>query len=73
MEKALSSSETVSTPLRRDMSEVIKANMQRTRVVQEQVCESRECCMHLFEHKTRVRDIVTRYVGKRQVKKREIR
>ena len=59
----------------RDLSkvqELIKANLQRSKVVQDQVREAKDHALELFEHRDRVKDIVKKYVSKRQVKKREL-
>ena len=59
----------------RDLSkvhELIKANLQRSKIVQDQVREAKDHALELFEHKSKVADIVTKYVSKRQVKKREL-
>lgn len=54
------------------VQELIKANLQRSKVVQDQVKESKDHALELFEHKNKVKEIVNKYVSKRQVKKREI-
>jgi len=55
------------------IQEIIKANLQRSKVIQDQVLETKENSHKVFEHKKRVRDIVGRYLNKRTVKKRELR
>jgi len=55
------------------VQELIKANLQRSRVVQDSVKEAKQHLTNeIFEHKDRVKDIVKKYVSKRQVKKREL-
>jgi len=55
------------------VQEIIKANLQRSKVIQDQVRETKENSHKVFDHKKRVRDIVGRYLNKRTVKKRELR
>jgi len=52
--------------------ELIKANLQRSKVVQDQVKEAKGHALDLFEHKSKVKEIVNKYVSKRHVKKREL-
>jgi len=55
------------------VQELIKANLQRSKVVQDSVKEAKQHLTNeIFEHKDRVKDIVKKYVSKRQVKKREL-
>jgi len=55
------------------VQELIKANLQRSKVVQDSVKEAKHHLTNeIFEHKDRVKDIVKKYVSKRQVKKREL-
>ncbi len=51
--------------------EIIKANIQRSKIIQDQVRESKDHSMNLFDHKARVQDILSKYASRRQVKKRE--
>jgi len=51
--------------------ELIKANLQRSKVIQDQMKESKDHILELFEHKSRVCDILHKYMSKRTVKKRE--
>ena len=53
------------------IQEIIKANLQRSRVIQDQVSESKQHSIDIFDHKTRVQEILNRYINKRTSKKRE--
>lgn len=54
------------------VQEIIKANLQRSKVIQDQIGECKEHSVKLFDHKSRVRDIINRYLRKRNVRKREL-
>merc|ERR1712062_727014 len=53
--------------------ELIKANLQRSKVIQVQVKESKDHALQVFEHKSRVTDILHKYMSKRPVKKRDVK
>ncbi|KAL1124311.1 hypothetical protein AAG570_002079 [Ranatra chinensis] len=53
------------------LKERIKANLQRSRVVKDQMLEAKSQVMKLCDHKTHVSDIITKRVTKRSLKKRE--
>jgi len=55
------------------VQELIKANLQRSKVIQDQVRESKDHALELFEHKSRVSDILHKYMSKRTLKKREVK
>ncbi len=60
----------------RDVSkvqEIIKANLQRSKLIQDQLKESKANTHELFGHKDKVVAIINHYVSKRQIKKREVR
>jgi histone deacetylase complex subunit SAP130 len=51
--------------------EIIKANLQRCKIIHDQVRESKDHSMSLFEHKNRVKEILNKYLTRRQIKKKE--
>lgn len=55
------------------VSELIKGNMQRSRVIADQLLEAKATVMKIFDHKPHVNDIIHRSSGKREriFKKRE--
>jgi len=55
------------------VQELIKANLQRSKVIQDQVKESKDHALQVFEHKSRVTDILHKYMSKRPVKKRDVK
>lgn len=55
------------------VQEIIKANLQRSKLIQEQLKDSKDHSQELFEHKDKVVSIIQRYASKRQIKKREIK
>jgi len=55
------------------IQELIKANLQRSKVIQDQVKESKDHALELFEHKSRVSDILHKYMSKRTLKKRDVK
>ena len=55
------------------VQEIIKANLQRSKLVQEQLKDSKDHSQELFEHKDKVVAILHRYANKRQSKKREMK
>lgn len=56
-----------------NIQEVIKANLQRSKVIQDQVTESKTHLIELFDHKTKVQEILQRYKDKRATKKRDLK
>jgi len=55
------------------VQEIIKANLQRSKLIQEQLKDSKDHSQELFEHKDKVVSILHRYANKRQLKKRELK
>jgi len=55
------------------IQELIKANLQRSKVIQDQVKEAKDHALDLFEHKGRVSSILDKYMSKRSVKKRDLK
>merc|ERR1719189_3521878 len=56
------------------VQELIKANLQRSKVIQDQVRESKDHVEGIMsEHKSRVSDILHKYMSKRTLKKREVK
>jgi len=53
--------------------ELIKANLQRSKVIQDQIKESKTHALELFDHKSKVTEIINKYVSKRQVKQRDVK
>ncbi|XP_055376179.1 uncharacterized protein LOC129608588 isoform X2 [Condylostylus longicornis] len=53
------------------VSELIKGNMQRSKIISDGVNEARSQIMKIFEHKNHVSDIIHRCASKRNFKKRE--
>jgi len=52
------------------VQELIKANIQRSKVIQDQVKEAKDLCQSIFEHKPKIQDIILKYQSKRIVKGR---
>ncbi|KAG1649814.1 Histone deacetylase complex subunit SAP130-B [Nymphon striatum] len=52
-------------------NELVKANLQRSRLISQQMNDSKVQVFKIFDHKPRVLDIINKYVSKRSVKKRE--
>lgn len=48
-----------------------QGNLQRSKIVQEQVAESKQQAIKVLDHKTNVMEIVNKYVSKRPLKKKE--
>ncbi|KAK7874011.1 hypothetical protein R5R35_013419 [Gryllus longicercus] len=53
------------------INELIKGNMQRSKVTSDQMQEAKSQVMKIFEHKNHVADIINRSGNKRSLKKRE--
>ena len=47
------------------VQELIKANIQRSKVIQDQVSEAKDNCQTIFEHKPKIQDIILKYQSKR--------
>merc|ERR1719342_692426 len=47
------------------VQELIKANIQRSKVIQDQVSEAKDNCQSIFEHKPKIQDIILKYQSKR--------
>ena len=43
------------------VQELIKANIQRSKVIQDQVSEAKDNCQTIFEHKPKIQDIILKY------------
>jgi len=52
------------------VQELIKANIQRSKVIQDQVAEAKENSQSIFEHKPKIQDIIVKYQSKRSLKGR---
>lgn len=53
------------------VNELLKGNMQRSKIVEEGLSEARKQLLMIFDHKTHVSDIIHRCASKRNFKKRE--
>ncbi|XP_005182472.2 uncharacterized protein LOC101901631 isoform X4 [Musca domestica] len=53
------------------ISDLLKGNMQRSKIIVDGVSEAQNQIMKIFEHKSHVSDIITRCASKRNYKKRE--
>ncbi|XP_075214063.1 uncharacterized protein LOC142320247 isoform X2 [Lycorma delicatula] len=53
------------------VNELIKGNIQRSKVIKDQMQEAKTQVMKIFDHKGHVTEILTRCVSKRSVKKRD--
>jgi len=47
------------------VQELIKANIQRSKVIQDQISEAKDNCQTIFEHKPKIQDIILKYQSKR--------
>lgn len=52
------------------VTDLIKGNLQRSKIVQDQVCEVKQQIVKVLDHKPHVRDIIGKYVSKRPIKKK---
>jgi len=52
------------------VQELIKANIQRSKVIQDQVSEAKDNSQSIFEHKPKIQDIIVKYQSKRSLKGR---
>jgi len=52
------------------VQELIKANIQRSKVIQDQIREAKDNVQNIFEHKNKIIDIITKYQSKRSLKGR---
>ncbi|XP_040577878.1 uncharacterized protein [Lepeophtheirus salmonis] len=55
------------------VQEMIKANLQRSKIVRDQVGESKNHLLNIFNHKPKILNIINKYVVKRQHKRREVK
>lgn len=53
------------------INDLIKGNLQRSRIVQDQVTEAKQQVLKVLDHKPRIVEIIGKYVSKRPLKKRE--
>ncbi|XP_071539358.1 uncharacterized protein Sap130 isoform X2 [Panulirus ornatus] len=53
------------------LSELVKANIQRSKIIKDQMTEARSQMNKLFDHKGKIIDIMTKYSSKRSVRKKE--
>ncbi|XP_023715026.1 mucin-5AC isoform X2 [Cryptotermes secundus] len=53
------------------INELIKGNIQRSKVIKDQMQEAKSQIMKIFDHKSQVTDIISRCANKRSLKKRE--
>ncbi|XP_077515424.1 sin3A-associated protein 130 isoform X20 [Amblyomma americanum] len=53
------------------INDLIKGNLQRSKIVQDQVMEAKQQVLKVLEHKPRIVEIIGKYVSKRPLKKRE--
>ncbi|XP_064456664.1 histone deacetylase complex subunit SAP130-A-like isoform X3 [Ornithodoros turicata] len=53
------------------ISDLVKGNLQRSKIVQDQVTEAKQQMHKVLEHKPRIVEIIGKYVSKRPLKKRE--
>nr|XP_045619332.1 histone deacetylase complex subunit SAP130-A-like isoform X1 [Procambarus clarkii] len=53
------------------LSELVKANIQRSKIIKDQMSEARSQMTKLFDHKSKIVDIMTKYSSKRSVRKKE--
>ncbi|GFT56579.1 histone deacetylase complex subunit SAP130-A [Nephila pilipes] len=53
------------------LTDLIKGNLQRSKIVQEQVAESKSQAIKVLDHKTNVIEMVNKYISRRPLKKKE--
>ncbi|XP_015907966.1 histone deacetylase complex subunit SAP130 isoform X3 [Parasteatoda tepidariorum] len=53
------------------LNDLIKGNLQRSKIVQEQITESKQQAIKILDHKTNVAEMVNKYVSRRPLKKKE--
>lgn len=53
------------------LSELVKANIQRSKIIKDQMVEARSQMHKLFDHKGKIVDIMNKYSSKRSVRKKE--
>ncbi|XP_046807426.1 histone deacetylase complex subunit SAP130-like, partial [Lucilia cuprina] len=53
------------------ISDLLKGNMQRSKIIVDGVSDAQNQIMKIFEHKSHVSDIINRCASKRNYKKRE--
>jgi len=52
------------------VQELIKANLQRSKAIRDQINEAKDTTMEIFSHKSKVAAIVQKYESKRSLKKK---
>lgn len=53
------------------LSELVKANIQRSKIIKDQMVEARSQMHKLFDHKGKIVDIMNKYSSKRSLRKKE--
>ncbi|GIY87891.1 histone deacetylase complex subunit SAP130-A [Caerostris darwini] len=53
------------------LTDLIKGNMQRSKLVQEQIAESNQQAIKILDHKTSIVEIINKYVSRRPLKKKD--
>ncbi|KAG8184424.1 hypothetical protein JTE90_004592 [Oedothorax gibbosus] len=53
------------------LTDLIKGNLQRSKIVQEQVAESKQQAIKVLDHKANIVEMVNKYVSRRPLKKKE--
>lgn len=53
------------------LSELVKANIQRSKIIKDQMVEARSQMNKLFDHKGKIVDIMNKYSSKRSLRKKE--
>ncbi|PRD32158.1 UNVERIFIED_CONTAM: Histone deacetylase complex subunit [Trichonephila clavipes] len=53
------------------LTDLIKGNLQRSKIVQEQVAESKSQAIKVLDHKTNVTEMVNKYISRRPLKKKD--
>lgn len=53
------------------VNELLKGNMQRSKIINDGITESKKQMMKVFDHKSHITDIIHRCASKRNFKKRE--
>ncbi|XP_035222877.1 histone deacetylase complex subunit SAP130-like isoform X1 [Stegodyphus dumicola] len=53
------------------LTDLIKGNLQRSKIVQEQVTESKQLAIKVLDHKANIVEMVNKYISKRPLKKKE--
>ncbi|XP_054723437.1 histone deacetylase complex subunit SAP130-like [Uloborus diversus] len=53
------------------LTDLIKGNLQRSKIVQEQVSESKQQAIKVLDHKMNIVEMINKYISKRPLKKKE--